>query len=59
MLSERFTKALKELSSVSQQMESAYNNSVKKQTELQDLLAKVEIELKEALDVRKALEEQK
>ena len=40
-------------------MESAYTNSVKKQSELQEGLDKVQTELKEALDIKQALEEQK
>ena len=50
---------MKELESFTKQLEPAYTNSVKKQVELEEALAKVETELKEALDIKKALEEQR
>ena len=59
MLQERFSVAVTELDTLSKKLESVYTATLSKQTELEAALAKVETDLKEALDVKKNLEEQK
>ena len=59
MLSSRFMAAVKELETLNKTLESTYSTNVNKQTELQTALTKVEQELEEVLNMKKALEEQK
>ena len=59
MLSCRFMAAVKELETLNKTLESIYSTNVNKQTELQTALTKVEQELEEVLNMKKALEEQK
>ena len=47
------------IDTLSKKLESVYTATLSKETELKAALAKVETELKEALDVKKNLEEQK